>query len=185
MKDSSLVSPEKSTPATWRPPAHGLPGDTPGPDLLSLGHHPQKVTDDRVVREESLAETAGLLLHQGWPPDNWAQEGAITERSCTQAPGSSPILSVQPALRSPVETPSQGADFLSSCLCPSVNSDASQPWRLATWHGGRADQGECESLLTCWSVAQSCPTLCGPTDCSTPGFPVLHCLPEFAQMHVH
>ena len=22
-------------------------------------------------------------------------------------------------------------------------------------------------------------------DCSTPGFPVLHCLPEFAQIHVH
>ena len=27
--------------------------------------------------------------------------------------------------------------------------------------------------------------LCDPMDCSTPGFPVLHCLPEFAQIHVH
>ena len=27
--------------------------------------------------------------------------------------------------------------------------------------------------------------LCDPADCSTPGFPVLHCLPEFAQTHVH
>ena len=35
------------------------------------------------------------------------------------------------------------------------------------------------------SVAQSCPTLCGPMDCSMPGFPVLHCLPELAQTHVH
>ena len=26
----------------------------------------------------------------------------------------------------------------------------------------------------CCSVAQSCPTLCNPMDCSTPGFPVLH-----------
>ncbi|MEA1078638.1 hypothetical protein U8M15_27455, partial [Klebsiella pneumoniae] len=34
-------------------------------------------------------------------------------------------------------------------------------------------------------VAQSCPTLCDPMDCSTPGFPVLHCLSEFAQTHVH
>ena len=34
------------------------------------------------------------------------------------------------------------------------------------------------------SVAQSCPTLCDPMDCSTPGFPV-HCqLPEFTQSHV-
>ena len=34
------------------------------------------------------------------------------------------------------------------------------------------------------SVAQSCPTLCNPMDCSTPGLPV-HCqLPEFTQTHV-
>ena len=35
------------------------------------------------------------------------------------------------------------------------------------------------------SVAQSCPTLCKPMDCSTPGFPVHHQLPELAQTHVH
>ena len=35
------------------------------------------------------------------------------------------------------------------------------------------------------SVAQLCPTLCDPMNCSTPGFPVLHHLPEFAQAHVH
>ena len=33
----------------------------------------------------------------------------------------------------------------------------------------------------CYSVTQSCPALCDPMDCSTPGFPVLH-LPEFAQI---
>ena len=35
------------------------------------------------------------------------------------------------------------------------------------------------------SVAQSCPTLCDPMDCSTPGFPVHHQLPEFTLTHVH
>ena len=35
------------------------------------------------------------------------------------------------------------------------------------------------------SVAQSCPTLCDPIDCSTPGLPVPHHLPKFAQVHVH
>ena len=35
------------------------------------------------------------------------------------------------------------------------------------------------------SVAQSCLTLCDPMDCSTPGSPVFHCLPEFTQAHVH
>ena len=34
-------------------------------------------------------------------------------------------------------------------------------------------------------VTQSCPTLCDPMDCSTPGFPVLHYLLEFAQVPVH
>ena len=37
----------------------------------------------------------------------------------------------------------------------------------------------------CCSVAQSCPLLCDPMNCSTPGFPVLHCLLEFAQTHFH
>ena len=35
------------------------------------------------------------------------------------------------------------------------------------------------------SVTQSCPALCDPMDHSTPGFPVLHYLPEFVQTHVH
>ena len=35
------------------------------------------------------------------------------------------------------------------------------------------------------SVAQSCPTLCDPMDCSTPGFPVHHQLSELAQTHIH
>ena len=34
-------------------------------------------------------------------------------------------------------------------------------------------------------VSQSCLTLCDPMDCSTPGFPVHHQLPEFAQTYVH
>ena len=35
------------------------------------------------------------------------------------------------------------------------------------------------------SVAQSSLTLCEPTDCNTPGFPVHHQLPELSQTHVH
>jgi len=35
------------------------------------------------------------------------------------------------------------------------------------------------------SVTQSCWTLCDLTDCSTPGFPVHHQLPELTQTHVH
>ena len=35
------------------------------------------------------------------------------------------------------------------------------------------------------SVAQSCPTLCDLINCSTPGLPVHHQLPEFTQTYVH
>ena len=34
------------------------------------------------------------------------------------------------------------------------------------------------------SVSQPCPTLCDPIDCSTPGLPDHHQLPEFTQTHV-
>ena len=36
-----------------------------------------------------------------------------------------------------------------------------------------------------WIELLSCPTLCNPMDCSTPGLPVHHQLPEFTQTHVH
>ena len=35
------------------------------------------------------------------------------------------------------------------------------------------------AVRNCCSVAQSCPTLCNPMDCSTPGFPVHHRHPKF------
>ena len=45
----------------------------------------------------------------------------------------------------------------------------------------------CKSIkvLCCCSVMQLCPTLCNPMDCNTPGLPVLHHCPKFAQVHVH
>ena len=40
-------------------------------------------------------------------------------------------------------------------------------------------------LSHCFLVAQSCPTLCDPMDCSVPGFLALHHFLELAQIHVH
>ena len=42
-----------------------------------------------------------------------------------------------------------------------------------------------ESAVQFSSVAQSCPALCDPMDCSMPGFPVHHQLLDFTQTHVH
>ena len=57
---------------------------------------------------------------------------------------------------------------------PGVGMEATKP-PLVENHCCR-----CSSVsltLACCSVTKSCPTLCNPTDCSMPGFPVLHCLP--------
>ena len=51
---------------------------------------------------------------------------------------------------------------------------------LVFFHGNNILQVQSVS-----SVAQSCPTLCNPMDCSTPGLPVHHQLPELTQTHVH
>ena len=48
------------------------------------------------------------------------------------------------------------------------------PWTVA-----------CIRLLRPCSVAKSCSNLCDPMDCNMPGFSVIHCRPEFAQIHVH
>ena len=44
---------------------------------------------------------------------------------------------------------------------------------------------QCCNSVQFSSVAQSCPTLCDPMNCSTPGLPVHHQLPEFTQTHIH
>ena len=44
---------------------------------------------------------------------------------------------------------------------------------------------QCSLIFCCCIVTQSCPTLCDPMDCSSPGFLVLHHLPGLAQTHVH
>ena len=43
----------------------------------------------------------------------------------------------------------------------------------------------CKVSVQFSSVAQSYLTVCDPVDCSMPGYPVHHQLPEFTQTHVH
>ena len=60
------------------------------------------------------------------------------------------------------------------------------------WYWFRLYRKCSERWCTVWnstfsfsSVTQLRPTLCNPMDCSMPGFPVHHQLPELAQTHVH
>ena len=52
---------------------------------------------------------------------------------------------------------------------------------MGSFPGWEISSGGC----CCSTVAKSCLTLCNPKNCSTPGFSVLHYLPEVAQTHVH
>ena len=45
--------------------------------------------------------------------------------------------------------------------------------------------GQIMLVSSCYSVANWCMALCNLMNCSMPGFPVLHYLPEFTQTHVH
>ena len=60
---------------------------------------------------------------------------------------------------------------------PSSYTRWSEGWCLISWF--------LLAQCCCHLVAKSCTTLYDPMDCSTPGFPVLHHLPELAQTHVH
>ena len=77
---------------------------------------------------------------------------------------------------------SNGVVSLSKGTQPALPS-----WGCMSWP--TKEEPTCDCFLTCKtrsvsSVAQSCPTLCDPMDCSVP-VPVHHQLPELARIHVH
>ena len=81
---------------------------------------------------------------------------------------------------------------LACVLSPSVVSNPLRPHGpagllcLGGSPGKNTGVGCCNfSSVQSSSVAQSCPTLCDPMNCSTPGLPVHHQLLEFTQTHVH
>ena len=77
---------------------------------------------------------------------------------------------------------------ISRVVCPQVNvhfkpSSLIIQEAIFKWHVKATDF--IQASVQCSSVTQSCLTLCDPVDCSMPGFPVHHQLPEFTQTHVH
>ena len=80
----------------------------------------------------------------------------------------SPLLH-QPSPRGHFLTPGQTAPLeMSFRLCPSAHLSNSSASALGA--------------VQFSSVAQSCPTPCDPIDCSTPGLPVHHQLPELLKL---
>ena len=66
-------------------------------------------------------------------------------------------------------------------LYPEICTSAKSLTTACSHNGTMIMQVHC----CCGSVVKTCPTLCNPMDCSTPGFPVHHQLTEFVQTHVH
>ena len=59
------------------------------------------------------------------------------------------------------------------------------PWLYLSWCNGRMELYlQLRKSDQIRSVAQLCPTLCDPMNCSTPGLPVHHQLPEFTETHI-
>ena len=67
--------------------------------------------------------------------------------------------------------------------CLLRNLYAGQEATVRTGHGTTTGSKSGKEYVS--SVAQSCPTLCGPMECSIPGLPVHHQLLEITQTHVH
>jgi len=68
--------------------------------------------------------------------------------------------------------------FKQECISAGIQSQREGAGaRVKVWGLSDVDQSS--------SVAQLCPTLYDPMDCSTPGFRVHHQLPQLAQTHVH
>ena len=72
--------------------------------------------------------------------------------------------------------------------------DLEDPWRRAwqhmpvSWPGkshGQRSLADYSPSVQFSLVAQSCPTLCDPMNCSMAGLPVHHQLPDATQTHVH
>ena len=93
---------------------------------------------------------------EGWAPKNW----------CFQ------IVVLEKILESPLD-----------CKIKLVNPKGNQPWIFI----GRTDAEAEAPILSVQfsSVTQSCPTLCDPMNCSIPGLPVHHQLPESTQTHLN
>ena len=79
-------------------------------------------------------------------------------------------------------------DWLDLLVCYKVSSLLCFYPQSGTWQrqlgGFQLESKTSDSSVQFTSVIQSCPTLCDPMNCSTPGLPVHHQLPEFTQTHV-
>ena len=81
-------------------------------------------------------------------------------------------------------------NLLGKCLWEKIVKSLKRLWEPSNWCTSDLEWRDRHKEGTeegCVAIVQllSCVWLCNPMDCSTPDVPVLHYLPEFAQIHVH
>ena len=116
--------------------------------------------------------------------DIYCQDGWVTLHSCVRG---TYLISVVLQQTGPVERHSiwNGTYIIERKEKRGYLFGISCPIHLLIPDSGISSEQHAWSTAQFGSVAQSCPTLCDSMDCSTPGLPVHHQLPEFNLTHVH
>ena len=145
-----------------------------------------------------VSEVGGLvrlspgLIESDAPPgrefQNWVEWAEVGghQAGVRELPGAGKTPHAEPDTPAWFPSPGSTQVSLSTVLTTSRMPDTLlDPARTSASLSGLPQSHRCESADFCHSVTQSCLALCDPMDRSTPGVPVLHHLPEFAQTLVH
>ena len=141
--------------------------------------------------QRSLSQNLEALSGESHDPEKPEQKHHIGPREKAVVSDSLQSYGLQPIrLLCPWDSPGKN----SGCLAMPSSRGSSQPQIKPTSLMYPALAGGFFTTSATWeirqtsiqfsSVAQSCPTLCNPKDCSSPGLPVHHQLREFTQTHV-
>ena len=138
-----------------------------------------------VGREERLSffpTELRFFFHQKCEYFAWCLVTQLCPTLCNPMDCSPPDFSVHG--NSPGKTTAVGCHALLQGIFPTLRSNPGllyYKWILYQ----PSHQGSSYFAFQFSSVAQSCLTLCDPTNRSTPGLPVHHQLPESTQTHIH
>ena len=161
-REVAVVTPQAGSPSLQLPVKREQA--LPGPGAAS--HH-SSCPHPHIIRWARLTDS--------WFPLPW-KEGAELMTSTSERSGI--LWSLEGKINLP-PTMYNSHSCTDSTFSPRLG--ASQPLRRTYV----AHSGPWPTSVQLSSVAQSCLTLCNPMNCSMPGLPVHHQLPEFTQTHVH
>ena len=162
---------ERQVGCRWCPQTQGQ-GDRVGGKGLGkglVGRRGASVCCVAVTCHGELTPQQAACFLAGWPSD----------LSQPLVPAASVLEALSPELPGREAKPSLRTVSLAASVWEGVLGDRPL-WGVLTWWTLAGHVPSCSC-----SVAQLCPTLCDPVDCSTSGLPVLHHLLGFAQTHVH